>query len=197
MMVVKINLLPAEIQNKRRAEKFLLAGLVGMVAIAACLAGIFLYNVWRIDNAEKDLVLLSDQVVKMESAIQELRVYEARLAEVQKKKDIVEKALADRILWSKLLEELMIITPNDLSLATLSGNADGVTFSGEIQDPLDAPDSGHKPVAKWLIRLGELRLQPDVWLSSSDKQDKRILFSNTMKFKKEPMPPAPPNPSGT
>ena len=197
MIVVKINLLPGEIQDKRRAEKLIIAGLVGMVVIAACLAGTFMYNMWRIDNAEKDLALLSDQVVKMERAIQGLRVYEARMAEVQKKKDIVEKALADRIVWSKLLEELMIITPNDLSLATLSGNADGVTFSGEIQDPLDAPDSGHKPVAKWLIRLGELRLQPDVWLSSSDKQERKILFSNTMKFKKEPMPPAPPNPSGT
>lgn len=197
MIVVKVNLLPGEIQDKRRAEKLILAGLIGMVAIAACLAGVFMYNIWRIDNAENDLVLLSDQVAKMESAIQELRVYEVRLAEVQKKREIVEKALADRIIWSKLLEELMIITPNDLSLATLSGNGDAVTFSGEIQDPLDAPDSGHKPVAKWLIRLGELRLQPDVWLSSSDKQEKKILFSNTMRFKKEPMQPAPPNPSGT
>lgn len=195
-MMVRINLLPREIQEKRKAEKVIFTAFAGIVVVAMCLGALYAYNAWKIRNAEAELAILKDQSVKMNSAIQVLKVYEARLQIVQQKKAIVEKALENRIIWSKILEELMIITPNDVALHTLNGNADGISFSGEIQDPTDMPDAGHKPVAKWLIRLGELKLQPKVWLSSSDKRDEIISFSNTMKFKKEPMPSAPPNPSG-
>jgi len=196
-MIIKINLLPREVQEKRKAEKLLIAGFASMLIIAMCLGALYAYGTWMIRTAEADLVKLQEQTVKMNKAIQALRVYEVKLQEVEKKRQIVDKALENRIIWSKILEELMIVTPNDVALRSLNGNADGVTFSGETKDPTDITDSGHKMVAKWLIRLSELKLQPSVWLSSSDKQGGTISFSNTMKFKKEPMPPAPPNPSGT
>lgn len=195
-MIIKINLLPKEIQDKRKTEGLIVIAVVCVAVVAITLGALYAYNNWKITNAATELAMLSEQTVKMNAAIQNLKKYEAKLQEVKKKKQIVEKTLEDRIIWSKILEELMVITPNDVSLKTLNGNADGINFSGEIQDVTDMPDSGHKSVAKWLLRLGELRLQPKVWLSSSEKRPGLISFSNSMKFNIEPMQTAPPNNSG-
>ncbi|MBE0447741.1 MAG: hypothetical protein IBX64_06535 [Actinobacteria bacterium] len=206
-MMVRINLLPREIQEKRKAERFLAMAFGGVIIVAVCLCSIHAFNVWRIRTAEEDLNKLKAQVAKMNTAIQALKVYEARVEEVERKKMIVAKALEDRVIWSRMLEEVMVVTPNDVALEKLEGDPEKVTFTGLIEDPSDTPDKGHKQVARWLVRLSELKLQPKTWLTSSEKQEqvqgeegvvkpKAIAFINTMEFKEETTTPALPNDSG-
>ncbi len=198
MIKININLLPREIQDKRSGEKVIVFALLALVGFAGILAALYMFNSWQIQTSESQVAMLQDQTARMNTTIDGLRVYERRLQEIQRRKQVMEKAVAGQILWSKVLEEIMIATPNDVSLATLNGNAQGITFDGYIADPQDNPDQGHKPVAKWLLRLADMKPQPDVWLSSTAKDESKhaIHFANTIKFKQLPVLPAPPTTSG-
>ena len=201
-MMTRINLLPKEVLEKRKAEGFTFLAVGGGVLVIACLVGLYTFNLWRIGNAEDELAGLKQQVAKMNTTIQELRVYEARVNAIEKQKQIAAKALEGKRDWSKVLTEVMVVTPNDVALETLEGNPEGVKFTGKIDDPADKPDTGHKQVAKWLIRLGELKFQPKTWLTSSTKEDvdggvttpgRFISFENTMNFKEATATPTLPN----
>ncbi len=196
MIKIRINLLPGEIKNKQKVEKLLLIAILGVVIVAGLLGGLYAYNAWKIKEAETRVASLQSHVAKLNESIQSLRIYEQKLNDVQAKKQILEKAISNRIVWSKVLEELMVVTPNDVSLTSLSGNSDGITFNGQVADLNDNPDAGHKPVANWLVHLAKINTAQEVWLTSSDKQSNAINFANTLKFKKTPMPPAPSNISG-
>jgi Tfp pilus assembly protein PilN len=194
MIKVKINLLPKEIRDRRKGEKFILLGLLVVTVMVVSLGFVYVYNGTRIADAETDLAKLKSETRKMEASIQSLQVYEQKLAEINSKKSVIDKALGNKIEWSKELEELMIVTPNDVSLTKLSGDAKGLTFAGTATEVADS-GLGHKPVAKWLLRLAGTSRKPDVWLTSSDKTEgsQTLSFSNTLKYKEVQEQPAPTN----
>lgn len=196
MIKIRINLLPREIKNKQKVEKFLLVAILGVVIVAGLLGGLYAYNAWKTKEAETRVASLQSRVAKLNESIQSLRIYEQKLNDVQTKKQILEKAVSGQVVWSKAFEELMVVTPDNVSLTSLSGNSDGITFNGQVADLNDNPDAGHKPVANWLVHLAKINTAQEVWLTSSDKQGTVINFSNTLKFNKMPMPPAPSNVSG-
>ncbi|HEY3373853.1 MAG TPA: hypothetical protein VGK02_02175 [Candidatus Aquicultor sp.] len=187
MMNIAINLLPREIKAKQKEEKYLALAALAIIAVACVLGAVYSFYSWQIDTVQDQVAMLNDQASRMNTAAQSLRAYEGRLQFIRQKQQIAQAALADKIEWSKFLEELMVVTPNDITLTSLNGNAASVTFTGEIPDTLDSPDDGHKPVARWLTSLADITPQPEVWLTSSSKQkDKnRITFTNTMTFKKD------------
>lgn len=196
MIRININLLPKELKSKQKEEKLVVLGAMALIAVACVLFAVYSFNSWKLDEEKRQVTMLSEQAKRMDQEIQRLRVYEQRLQAIQRKQQIVDKALEGSVKWSKLLEEIMMVTPNDVSLTSLNGNAEGITFNGQVLDPKDVPDSGHKPVANWLLRLSGINPEPEVWLSSSTKQGNMIVFSNTIKFKRTPTLPAPPNQSG-
>lgn len=198
MIKININLLPREVQDKRSGEKLIVMALLGLVGFAGVLGFLYAFNSWQIKMSEDQVAMLQDQTARMNATIDGLRIYEQRLQEIQRRKQVMERAIAGQILWSKVLEEIMIATPNDVSLQSLTGNDQGITFDGLVTDPEDNPDQGHKPVAKWLLRLADIKPQSDVWLSSTSKDEAKhvIRFSNTTKFKQLPTLPAPPTTSG-
>lgn len=183
-MMIKINLLPGEIRERQKAERLIPLMVFGLFAVACSLCALYVFNVWRISMAENQVAILINQTQVMNDCAQKLVAYEQRSQEVQRNKQIAEKVIEGRILWSKILEELMVTTPKDVTLKSLSGNADGIAFSGTILNQKDQLNSGHKSVARWLIELSGMKSQPSVWLSSSDKKDQVVMFSNSMKFKK-------------
>jgi Tfp pilus assembly protein PilN len=186
MIKVKINLLPKEIRDRRKGEKFIVIGIVALVVTIASLGFAYTYNNMRISDSQKNLADLQAESQRMQASIQSLQVYEQKLAEINGKKAIIDKALTGKIEWSKELEELMIITPNEVSLTKLTGDATGLTFGGLASEAsANNADEGHKPVAKWLMRLADTSKKPDVWLTSSDEDDagRTLKFTNTLKFK--------------
>lgn len=198
MIKVNINLLPKEIRDRRKGEKLILLGLSVVLIMVAALGFVYTYNNSRIADAEKELTKLKAETKKMEASIQSLQVYEQKLADINSKKGVIDKALATKIEWSKELEELMIVTPNDVSLTKLTGDAKGLTFSGTVTEVADSGSGlGHKPVAKWLLRLAGTNKKPDVWLTSSDKEggSQSLSFSNTLKYNTVQAQPAPPSPT--
>lgn len=196
MIKIRINLLPGEIKDKQKVEKFMVMAILGIALVVGLLGGLYAYNAWKIKTAEDKVALLQSEAEKINRSIQSLRVYEQKLKDVQIKKQILQQAISGQVVWSKILEELMVVTPDDVSLTSLSGNSDGITFNGQVPDLGGNPDTGHKPVADWLVHLAQINPTPEVWLISSEKQKNTVNFISTLKFKNSSVPPAPPRPSG-
>jgi Tfp pilus assembly protein PilN len=107
MIKVKINLLPKEIRDRRKGEKFIVIGIVVLAVTIASLGFAYTYNNMRISDGEKNLADLKAKSQRMQASIQSLQVYEQKLAEINAKKAVVDKALTGKIEWSKELEELL------------------------------------------------------------------------------------------
>lgn len=210
-MVTRINLLPPEVLEKRRAERVTIYIVVVVILVILVLAGVFSLNFWRISQAERDLEAVKVRNEKINQAIAEYKVYEKRKKELEEKEKIINEAMKGEIAWHKILNEVSMVIPSDVCLTSFAGDAEtGITCKGYTLDySFDAPDLGHKPVAKWMIRLGDIKTLTQIWLTLSQKttlEDNPIIeFENAISIagvkkaapaEKPPPPPSSKSPGG-
>lgn len=166
-----INLLPPEVQEKRRAERTVVYIVVALTALVVLLVVIYLINGLRVIEAQGRLAEIKAKNAKLEASITEFQIYEKRRNEVIERQKLVKQALVGEVLWHRILNEVSMVIPTDVWLVDFTGDPSaGVSMTGFSPDyAFDAPDVGHKPVAKWLVRLGEINEFKDIWLNSSEK----------------------------
>jgi Tfp pilus assembly protein PilN len=185
--MMRINLLPPEILERRRAERR-----IGWVALAAVVVGVLLAGVWafgyfRLESKKDELAEVQQLVQSTQAQAAQLAIFEERAAELEQRRAIAERALASRRNWGKLYNELSLVLPSDVWLQNLVvGEASGLAFSAVAVDaPSDNPDAGHKAIARTLVRLTDLDDLYDVWLGASSKStfaaQPSIQFSVTAK----------------
>lgn len=185
-MATRINLLPPGVLEKRRAEKvtFYVVGVTILVVLL--LVGVYGLNFLRISQSEQELKSLKVRNERISQAVAEYQIYEKRKKELEEKKKIIEEAMKGEIAWHKMLNEISMVIPSDVCLTSFAGDTGGgITCKGYTLDySFDAPDLGHKPVAKWMIRLGEIKTLTQIWLTFSQKTDLGdnpvIEFENTI-----------------
>lgn len=193
--MTQINLLPPEIRQKRAVERrrILVAALA--VIVLAALGGIWAFLTVLVSNEQGRLGRLEAQNAATRQAITEYEVFEKQRAEVQQKKQVVDQAIAGEIPWFKLLNEVSLVIPSEVWLNAFNGAEDQITFSANALDSAsDTPDSGHKPVAKWMVRLSEIPMLSEIWLTASTKGDGTVQFETSAKVKPPASPPAAPAP---
>lgn len=171
--MMRINLLPPEILERRKAE-----ARVGWVAFAAIVVGVVLAFAWglgymQLQGKEDKLASIQQQTQTTNAQADQLAVFEERATELESRRQTANLALADRRPWSTLYDELSLVLPADIWIQTMSATeSDGLQISGIAVDaPSDSPDVGHKTIAKALVRLADLGLLTDVWLVNSTKGD--------------------------
>lgn len=167
-----INLLPPEIIEKRESEQRLLV--IGLVSLAYIGFLILIYLLLQAKVYQENLLLtqLKAQNELLNKQIAEFKVFEERKAAVDSRREIIKQAMADEISWYKLLLEMSMILPSDLSLDSLNADTkEGIKMTGKARDYLT--------VAKWMVRLKELDEVADVWLEGISK-GKENLYSFTM-----------------
>jgi len=169
--MMRINLLPPEILERRKAERRIVWVIVGAAAVAVVLAGVWGFAYFRLEAKKTELADLQQLVQSTQAQADQLAVFEQRASELEARKATAERALGTRRNWGKLLDELSLVLPADVWVQTMiASESTGLSISGYAVDaPGDSPDAGHKSVAKALVRLADLRDLYDVWLTSSSK----------------------------
>lgn len=168
---MRINLLPPEILEKRRAEKRII-----YVALVAMLIFIMLAVVWvlaymRVDSKQMDLEVRLQEVQATQAKADVLAVFEQKEQDLQARKAVAEQALLNRMNWARLFDELSLVMPTDMWVSSMAWDQDtGIALDGfAIDRATDTPDAGHKSIAKMLVRLADLGDLYDVWLTNSTK----------------------------
>ncbi len=176
-MATRINLLPPEITERRKAEGRWLYIIAAALVVFAGLGVFWLVMSSRVDAAQQEIVELEQQAVQLESQADQLQIFADKQDALEARRAAVEEAVEGRIAWGRLFEEISLVLPDDTWLNTLSGaEADAETRSGNLQisgaaldDIDDDPDYGYKAIARVLVRLADLEQLDDVWLGNATK----------------------------
>jgi hypothetical protein len=171
--MVRINLLPQEILEKRRFERdiryVVLAGVAALVVLFA------VYGLLAIQVSQRNAELQDRQqtVANLNAQAEAFAIFEEKESDLEARLLLADEALAGRVEWGRVANELSLIMPSDVWIVTLTTDEEqGVTmFARAVDSETDVPDVGHKAVAKTLVRLNDLEQLSSVWLSSSIKTE--------------------------
>jgi Tfp pilus assembly protein PilN len=171
--MMRVNLLPPEILERRQAERRIVWVVVAAIAIAVVLAGVWGFANYRLQNKKDELAAIQQEAQAVQAQADQLAIFETRASELEERRATVQAALGGRIDWAKLLNEVSLVLPSDLWAQTLAvDEGSGISLAGyAVDSPDDVPDLGHKAIAKALVRLADLEDLSDVWLASSVKTE--------------------------
>lgn len=169
--MIRINLLPPEITQKRKDEKNWRFVFAGGLALGVILFAFYMV-VWLQQSIREGEVAGAGQKADMVQAqAQQYQIFETKLSDMKNRRAIADQALAQRIDWGRLFRELALVLPTDTYLTALSGaeapdRSGTLTLGGLAPDyPKDSADTGYKVIAKVLVRLTELDQVRKVWLA--------------------------------
>ncbi|MBN2848048.1 MAG: PilN domain-containing protein [Coriobacteriia bacterium] len=170
--MMRINLLPPEILERRKAEKRIGWVVVAAIAVALVLAGVWGVGFMSVQGKRDELAAIQQQVQTTQAQANQLAIFEERAVELEGRRGIVTLALGDKINWAKLLDELSLVLPSDVWVSRMAfDQITGLQIQGYAVDaPTDTPDAGHKSIAKTLVRLADLEQLYNVWLTNSVKE---------------------------
>lgn len=169
--MMRINLLPPETLDRRKAEKRIGYVVLAAVGLAIVLAGVWGLAYMRLSGRQNELAMVEQEVRTTQAQAAQLAVFEERAVDLEERRTIVTQVFEGRRDWARLFDELSLVLPDDVWVQSLNaGEAEGITMTGYAVDaPHDSPDIGHKSIAKALVRLADLEQLSDVWLTSSQK----------------------------
>jgi len=173
--MVRINLLPPEIVERRRYERFFKYVYVAAGVIAVVLIGAWLLLGMQISERNRDLQSRQELANKLRAEADAFAVFEQKQADLDARKAIAAQALAGRIDWSRICTEISMVLPSDVWTTNMVANQDaGMNFAFVAQDSDDSPDVGLKTVAQTIVRLNDLDSLFDVWLKAATKEVQQV-----------------------
>lgn len=181
--MVRINLLPAEITEKRRFERRFGWVILGGVVVFSAVAVTFFTAMMIGRFQAQELQGLQDEAAGYQKQAEAYKVFEDKQTELSQRQNTVTSAMNGRIDWARLTSELSLILPSDVWLETLQCDEEnGLTLQGRALDGEDVPDRGFKPLAALLVRLTSLEQLSNVWLTSSSKEPFGASQRSTVSF---------------
>lgn len=179
--MIRINLLPPEITQKRKDERRWRWVALGAILTFALVFAVFALAQLLVGAKQAEVASIEQEAEGLQQEADRFQVFQVKETDLETRRGIAEMAIAGRLDWSGLCSEVALVLPTDIYLMRLSGveptrDLAGVVTPGSlaldgraIDYPFDVPDLGYKSVAKLLVRLSELPDVQAVWLTSSVK----------------------------
>lgn len=172
--MARINLLPPEIRTGQRARRLFTGLLVAAGIVVAVLALIYLVQRDTISNEREDLQALEQTEARLQTQVSALKEFEDRQIEIDTTKATLAQALAGDVAWSRFMNDLSLIMPDNSWLVSLALTAAPATA------PNGAPAVGNttfqgftfdfRGLAGWLTRVGRMDGLTFVYLTSGTRQ---------------------------
>jgi type IV pilus assembly protein PilM len=163
----RISLLPAEITEARMVQRQLVGAGAGVAGFAAILMALFLVRGGQVDDAETAAAAEEDRTTALEAEIDGLADIEALQADLASRTTTVTGLLATDVAWTRMLQEVATVIPNDVWLESFTGTAGTATTAGSVTFTNKGTD--HTSTARWLLRLAEVDSFTGMWVPSSTK----------------------------
>lgn len=188
--MIRINLLPPEILEKRKDEARWRWVLLGGVVAFAVLLVFFTVMYFQVTVKQGEVAATEQEVQTLQQQADQVKIFKEQEDALSQRRKIVAKATLGRVDWARLLYEVSLVMPPDIWLTNITGveddpltstpagqvadqsaptNESNVTLTGIAIDADVLPDLGFKSIAKFLVRLSELEQLQRVWLTSATK----------------------------
>ncbi len=196
----RINLLPREVIERRRARRTALALSGGVAGLVGMLLVFYLIQTGRLAGARGDLDDQRAQNRQLQSQVDQLSRFSQLRADLATKQQLLSALTEGEVRWSVILSDLATVIPAEVWVTNFTGSvqlASGATTGpggravtptfGQIQlsgCTLTPPDGTHLEVAKLLVRLGVPRefIEPYLSLSSKGGPECPVNYNATLKL---------------
>lgn len=177
MSARRINLLPPELQQRRRARQTSTALAAGIAVLVGLLGIVYIAQEVRLRSERNTLQAQQQRNATLSAQVAELREFEALEQELADKRRLVSDVSAQEVRWSVILADISLVIPSDVWLTSLSGSVTEVaaadeqpveevaTTIGQIQ--MNGTTFTHPDVARWLTRLASVDALRLAYLSLS------------------------------
>ena len=182
----KVNLVPREEQAREFRRRIYIFPIAGAVLVVAALAGTYYYYSNQVDSSQQEYANLQSNNASLAKQLQELQQYQDLQSEKQTKLSNVENVYNQRTRWSRIMDDISFVIPNDIWLTSLTASVSGTPVSacgsapkpnaGCTQTTPDIVLEGYTDqnampsVATFMIRLGLLPTLQNVNLISADTE---------------------------
>lgn len=168
--MVRINLLPAEVLERRKYERFYPYVFIAGAIVLAIIGVVWLGTQFVINSKTAALQDVEEIEANLNRQAQALAIFEQQQQALQQRQKIAFTALNGRVDIGKIMEEISLVLPDEVWVERLFLSQDeGMEMSANTPDVVK-PDlnEGYKSVAATMVRLGSLPALTDVWLSSAE-----------------------------
>lgn len=171
--MVRVNLLPREVIDRRKYEqyyRYVFIGAVGLILIVLfAFAAMWFTTQQKVD----ELQALQEDMTQYQTQADAFGVFETKEQELIAREQVAMTALAGRVNMGLLAEEISLVLPDEVWLGTLTlSEKDGLTLAGNTpRSASESVDVAYKSIAKMLVRLNELPNLYDVWLGTAGSSE--------------------------
>lgn len=173
--MIRINLLPPEIIERRKYERFypyvFVATAILLAVVLVSWGGVQL----MLSARNQELQRIRESAAALEQDAAKLAVFELQEQELGRRQEAVGLALAGRRDMGRLAEEISLVLPEEVWVQTITLSEDrqiGMTAGLFAPNPLgNKVTDGYKSVASTLVRLGSLELLENVWLTNAESSE--------------------------
>jgi len=128
----RVSLLPSSIAEARTAQRQVVGAGAGVAGLAAILLALFALRSGQVDRAVESAAAEEDRTVVLEAEIASLADVEELQADLSRRTATVTGVLASDIAWTRMLQEVATVIPNDVWLESFTGTAGTATTPGTV-----------------------------------------------------------------
>lgn len=171
----RLNLLPADIRGRQRVRRILSAITAAGVVFIAFLGLLYTLQRGTIRDEEDTLRQSQVEAARLRGRVASLQQFADLQRQFEQSRGTLASALAGEVAWSKLLNDLSLIMPDNSWLVNLSLNA------APGQAPTGVPSFGQTTfqgfvfdfpgLAGWLTRMAQIDGLTFVYLTSGARQE--------------------------
>lgn len=166
--MLRINLLPPEIIERRKWERWytpVILGGVGLIVVALAVYGVLQYQV---SMKAAELAQTKVTVAQLQKQADAFAIFEQREQELAARAGVAQTALASRVPWGQVANNVSLVLPSEVWVSSFTGDeVSGINLAAHTPNGDESMDQGYKSVAKTLVTLASVPSLFDVWTDSA------------------------------
>ena len=142
--MVRVNLLPREIIDRRKYEQWYRYVFIGVVGVALIVLFVYAGLYMMVQQKNDELQSLQEQVMQYQAQADAFGVFEVKEQELISREQVAQTALAGRINMGRLAEEISLVLPDEIWLGSITLSEEtGVVLDGFTPDPAASRLASH------------------------------------------------------
>jgi len=167
--MLRINLLPREVLERRRYEGWYRWVAILAVGLILIFLGIYVLLMLEASSKAAQLQSVEESATQVKATAASLAIFENKEQELVKRQQVAVTALIGRVNMGELANEISLVLPDEVWLDALTINeSTGIVMTANTpRSASESMDVAYKSVAKTLVRINELPDVIDVWLATA------------------------------
>jgi Tfp pilus assembly protein PilN len=180
----RVNLLPPEVHEARRARKVQLGLAAGVAVVAVAVGGVYLMQVQNANRAKDNLASVQAQSTTLQAQQLQYADVPKTLAAIDAAEAARQTAMGSDVQWYRYLNDLSFVTPKNSYLTTLDvtltppaqtgttgAAAASATPAGVATVTVTGNAKQHNDVARWLDAAARESGWENAYFTNSEKAD--------------------------